>query len=1194
MAFTAYSDHLKQLHARIFEQDALDEQAIVHRLMQQANLSTQELSQTRELAIRLAKGVRNARLNAGSIDLLTQEFSLDSQEGIALMCMAEAMLRVPDTQTRNKLIRDKVVGQDWHSHIGKSSSLFVNATAWGLALTGKLLKEPDEKSLANALTSVLRRGGEGAVRSGVAFAMKLLGKQFVTGQSIEEAIEQAAGREKMGYRYSYDMLGEAALTPEDADAYYQSYAHTIDMVGKAAGQQGPILGPGVSVKLTGLHPRYEVTQYDRVEQEMYPRLLGLARKAKQWNIGFHLDQEEVARFPLTLEMLTRLAFEPELQGWDGLGISLQAYQKRGRAVVDYLIGLSQESGHRILVRLVKGAYWDTEIKRCQALGLDSYPVFTRKQHSDVSYLACAKALLAAQKEIFPQFATHNAYSIAAAHTLGQGKEYEFQCLHGMGETVYDQIVGEANLNKACRVYAPVGPYATLLAYLVRRLIENGANTSFVNQVVDSSVSIDDIVADPVLLAGRTQGRPNPATPLPRDLLAWRTGAATAGAISSDAGETNAALPPQVDANESVQMEAARQALQVAAEQGLAVWSQRAVSQRARVLEAAAQLLEQGYAPIQQALRAATQLTLAEAAEEQRWAADACRLYASRIAASNEFAQAQPLGVVLVVSPATSPLGWTLAHVAAALAVGNSVLIKTASGQEALALAVSQLLFQAGVHKAAVQVVVGRGKAIVKTLVSDDRTAAIAIGASRATVAEVRQTVKARAPQCRVFARSSGNASMVVDSSALPEQVISDAVFSAFDAAGLRANSLKLICLQDDVADKMLNMLQAMLGERTVGDPMDSTTDIGPLPSQQHADRFEAYLESLFAKGNKVVRYGRVQRRDVPCLVRPAIVELNSIEDLKHIQAAVNGPVLHVLRWKAKDLEALLSRLDEQLAPSFLGLHTRIYETAGEVLSMSKAPNVFVNRPVHIQRLGMQVDAAGAYDAEVSSLGPLVLYKLCKLASADIQVHQGPFKAMAEKSLRQYLNYPVLQEGKLMQRKRHEQTLLDERLRLLDGLCALAASQKIQIGTEQLRRYLTAAIRQMAAKEMPAFMGEENTLLLLPIGAVVCQGPSREGLLAQVMTAVATGNQVLVRAGADAQAYQQLLGPDVCRILTTASAAGSDVPVLSEQDAGLKPLSDHFYPWWQLLSERHITVNSSASGDNTQLMQQDEVELSTNA
>ncbi|MGN6651402.1 proline dehydrogenase family protein, partial [Trinickia sp.] len=491
---------LSTLRQRIYDATAMREEDVVQALMQEARMDPPTLAKAQELASRLAQGVRDARIDAGGVDLLTQEFSLDSREGIALMCLAEAMLRIPDTATRNQLIRDKIVDADWRAHIGKSPSLFVNATAWGLLVTGKLLKQPDENALAEALTRVVRKGGEAVVRAGVAYAMRMLGKQFVTGQTIEEAIGVARGRESNGYRYTYDMLGEAALTEEDAQAYFESYRHAIEAIGEDARARGPIEGPGVSVKISGLHPRYELPQRERVLSELYPRLLALAELSMRYGIGFHLDQEESARFDLTLEMLERLCREPSLRGWNGIGLSLQAYQKRGRAVADWIIALARSTGRRINIRLVKGAYWDTEIKLAQDAGAAGYPVFTRKVHSDVSYIACAKVLLNAPDAIFPQFASHNAFTIAAVHTLAEGKEYEFQCLHGMGETVYDQVVGPSKLGRACRIYAPVGPHATLLAYLVRRLLENGANSSFVNQIVDPAVSIADIVEDPVARA----------------------------------------------------------------------------------------------------------------------------------------------------------------------------------------------------------------------------------------------------------------------------------------------------------------------------------------------------------------------------------------------------------------------------------------------------------------------------------------------------------------------------------------------------------------------------------------------------------------------------------------------------------------------------------------------------------------------
>ncbi|MGL5500637.1 MAG: proline dehydrogenase family protein, partial [Plesiomonas shigelloides] len=504
-------------------------------LLEQARLPQAQSAQIHQLAYQLAEKLRNQKTasgRAGMVQSLLQEFSLSSQEGVALMCLAEALLRIPDKATRDALIRDKISNGNWQSHIGHSPSLFVNAATWGLLLTGRLVSTHNEAHLSSALSKMISKSGEPLIRKGVDMAMRLMGEQFVTGETIAEALANARKLEEKGFRYSYDMLGEAALTGADADRYLQSYQQAIHSIGKASNGRGIYEGPGISIKLSALHPRYSRAQYDRVMQELYPRLRDLTLLARRYDIGINIDAEEADRLEISLDLLEKLCFEPELAGWNGIGFVIQAYQKRCPQVIDFLTDLASRSRRRLMIRLVKGAYWDSEIKRAQTDGLEGYPVYTRKIYTDISYLACARKLLAVPNLIYPQFATHNAHTLAAIYHLAGHNyypgQYEFQCLHGMGEPLYEQVVGQVadgKLNRPCRIYAPVGTHETLLAYLVRRLLENGANTSFVNRIADTSLPLDELVADPVASAeqlaekeGRS-GLPHPKIPLPRDLYA---------------------------------------------------------------------------------------------------------------------------------------------------------------------------------------------------------------------------------------------------------------------------------------------------------------------------------------------------------------------------------------------------------------------------------------------------------------------------------------------------------------------------------------------------------------------------------------------------------------------------------------------------------------------------------------------------
>ncbi|OSI14085.1 bifunctional proline dehydrogenase/L-glutamate gamma-semialdehyde dehydrogenase, partial [Neisseria dentiae] len=494
-----------------------DEAEAVQDMLQRAQMSAAEQNGASQLARRLVAQVRENRKKASGVDALMHEFSLSSEEGVALMCLAEALLRIPDNATRNKLIQDKLADGDWKSHLNNSPSLFVNAAAWGLLITGKLTTPTSEQGLGAALTRMLGKGGEPLIRKGVDYAMRMLGKQFVTGQTIEEALQNGKEREKSGYRFSFDMLGEAAMTEADADRYYQDYVNAIHAIGKDAQNAGVYEGNGISVKLSAIHPRYVRAQHDRVTGELLPKLKQLFMLAKSYNIGLNIDAEEANRLELSLDLMEALVSDPDLAGFNGIGFVVQAYQKRCPFVIDYLVDLARRNKQRLMIRLVKGAYWDSEIKWAQVDGLDGYPVYTRKVHTDISYLACARKLLEAQDAVFPQFATHNAYTLAAVYQMGEGKEFEFQCLHGMGETLYDQVVGAQNLGRRVRIYAPVGTHETLLAYLVRRLLENGANSSFVNQIVDEKISIEELIRSPFDTVAEQGVRRHSALPLPREL-----------------------------------------------------------------------------------------------------------------------------------------------------------------------------------------------------------------------------------------------------------------------------------------------------------------------------------------------------------------------------------------------------------------------------------------------------------------------------------------------------------------------------------------------------------------------------------------------------------------------------------------------------------------------------------------------------
>lgn len=1234
--------NLSVLRQRIAGASALSEEVAVQAMMQAARMDADTLKTAQELAARLAQGVRDARIDAGGVDLLTQEFSLDSREGIALMCLAEAMLRIPDTETRNQLIRDKIVDADWRAHIGKSPSLFVNATAWGLLVTGKLLKQPDEKALTEALTNVLRKGGEAVVRAGVAYAMRMLGKQFVTGQTIEEAIGAAKGRESGGYRYSYDMLGEAALTDEDAQAYFESYRHAIEAIGEDAKGRGPIDGPGVSVKISGLHPRYELAQRERVLAELYPRLLQLAELAKKYGIGFHLDQEESARFELTLEMLERLCKDPSLRGWNGIGISLQAYQKRGRAVADWIIALARSTGRRINIRLVKGAYWDTEIKLAQDAGAAGYPVFTRKVHSDVSYIACAKALLDAPDAIFPQFATHNAFTIAAVHTLAGDKEYEFQCLHGMGETVYDQVVGPSKLGRPCRIYAPVGPHATLLAYLVRRLLENGANSSFVNQIVDPAVSIADIVEDPIAKAARTGGQAHAGIVAPAGVLPGRVNAA---ALSfGDSAEFEAALAdlrtnriaaasivagvqePAADATKLVYSAADNSELVgtvatsklatvaealAAATFASATWSHTPVNMRASILESVASELERKATRLGALLVLENGATLVDSAEEVRTAVNLCRLYAYQLNADTRLQSADGFGIVVSLSPVASPLSTLVGQIACSLATGNVVIAKPSSSANLIAYETVRLFLACGVPEGALQLVPGDGATVGRTLVSDRRVAAVLFSGSAKTSRSVAVQLAELQHSPKFYGSLASANSMIVDSSALPEQVISDAIVSAFKGAGQTASSLRILCLQDSTAEKVLRMLKGMLSERVTGNPLDVATDVGPVATHMTQERVEKYLDWLKSRGFSVTR-GKISGScRMGNYVAPAIVDIKDLASLPDIDLAVAGPVLHVVRWKTGEIDTLVDSLNE-LGCGVQGLHTRINETVGKLLSRTQANSVCINRSTHSAFVGMQpYGGVGACGTGPMSGGPLTLLTLTRSVPDSFTSPNGPFAASATLVSEKFYEFPFEgSDGKLRSRRDALEQSRTAAKSKLDALTTFALKRRLTTGSDAFAttsRKLKSIIDTLEPLTLPALTGEENTVELMPRGQVFCAGETPSSIVAQVIVASAFGNEVVLLKSSVSDELAKILAGG-CRVVDSADAGwllrgeieGVDpAVVLAEQKqansgfireaAAKRRVAVVFadvsgqYDWTQVVRERVTTVNASAAGGNTQLM-----------
>ncbi|HEY0963573.1 MAG TPA: bifunctional proline dehydrogenase/L-glutamate gamma-semialdehyde dehydrogenase PutA [Pseudomonadales bacterium] len=968
----------------------IDESTQVRRLLIESEENPAALARIRQRAHALVDTVRQRRLEGSGIDALMHEYELSTPEGIVLMCLAEALLRIPDQDTADSLIRDKLLQEDWRKHLGQSESLFVNASTFGLMLAGRVICA--DESLGgnghNVLGRLLQRSSEPVIRAMLKHAMRILGSQFVMGRSIEAALERAREDEAAGFRHSYDMLGEAARTQADAERYQQAYLHAIAAIGGAA-RGGPLRSPGISIKLSALHPRYEFAQGERVLKELYPRLLQLAEAARDADIGMTIDAEEAERLEPSLMLLLELMRSDSLRHWDGLGLAVQAYQKRAFDLVDWLGEQAAAQRRRLMVRLVKGAYWDSEIKRAQERGLDAYPVFTRKAATDVSYLACARRLLSQPARFYPQFATHNAHTAAAvlelarAAGIGTGS-MEFQRLHGMGAALHEQFMADTGF--PCRIYAPVGSYEDLLPYLVRRLLENGANSSFVNRIADDATPIARIIADPRELLATTQPLPHPRIPSPRKLYADRDNAkgldlndplvlrrlrasmAEAEAMTwhaapapgfSNTGTGDAVLDPSdrrrvvghVRTSTSDDIEVAV----VRATAAFVDWNATPVEQRAQCLDRAAALLEARMPAFIALCQREAGKTLGDAVAEVREAVDFCRYYAQR--ARSDFApQSLPgptgerntlvlegRGVFVCISPWNFPLAIFLGQVAAALVTGNAVIAKPAEQTPLIAAEATRVLIEAGVPAGALQLLPGSGSEVGARLVQDARVAGVAFTGGIDTAWAINRSLAARnAPIASFIAETGGVNAMLVDSSALPEQVIADVLSSAFQSAGQRCSALRLLLVQQEIAPDVLRMLAGAMAELAIGDPSDFATDVGPVIDAEALDRLQQHSRRMETEAKLIYRCTLPAGLEHGTYFAPVAFELDTLDQLP---GEVFGPILHVLRYAASERDALLDALNARGYGLTFGIHSRIDSTIAAVQQRIRAGNVYVNRNI---------------------------------------------------------------------------------------------------------------------------------------------------------------------------------------------------------------------------------------------------------
>lgn len=1232
-------DYITEFKEKTDFEDAINsawrraEPECVENLIEHSQLSEEMSQKIYDTAFNLAHSLRDRKSSSGKAGIvqgLLQEFSLSSQEGIALMCLAEALLRIPDSATRDLLIRDKINQGNWKDHLGQSNLMFVNAAAWGLMLTGKLMETPKQSSLSGVLTSLLARTGKGIIRKAVDVAMRMMGEQFVTGETIEEALDNAKVLEDKGFRYSYDMLGEAALTEHDADRYFDDYTQAIHAIGKASEGKDVYAGPGISIKLSALHPRYQRSQTERVHHELYPRILNLALLAKNYDIGLNIDAEEADRLELSLELLERLCFEPQLADWKGIGFVIQAYQKRCFYVVDYIIDLAQRSHKRLMIRLVKGAYWDSEIKKAQIDGFSDYPVFTRKVHTDLSYIACAKKLLAVPEQIYPQFATHNAQTLATIYQLADPQkyylgQYEFQCLHGMGEPLYEQVVGDISAKKLgipCRIYAPVGNHETLLAYLVRRLLENGANTSFVNRIADKNIPIEDLIENPAQEIIETAqkehqiGLKHPAIPLPHQLYQgirqnsqgfdladdsqlkalnqtvqhflkyqWNSYSLIdqSNVSDFDAANSQKILNPSdhtdivghVIEAESAQVDLALDN----AHRAFEAWKNTSKDFRASLLLKAADLMETRLQELMVLLCRESGKTYSNAIAEVREAVDFLRYYAAQMQSIDQ--HLTPLGTILCISPWNFPLAIFTGQISAALVAGNTVIAKPAEQTPLIAAQAIQILWEAGIPRSVVQLLPGHGETVGAKLSQDERIQGIMFTGSTEVAKILQKTVAQRlsptGQPIPLIAETGGQNAMIVDSSALTEQVVIDAVNSAFDSAGQRCSALRVLCVQEDNAATLIKMLKGAMQQLNIGQPILLKTDIGPVIDLEAQQNIANHIEMMRNKGHKIHQLAY----DTPSsdlnlgtFIVPTLIELPNLDDLKR---EVFGPVLHVITYKYGELKQLLAQINAKGYGLTMGLHTRIDETIQTTIEHAEVGNLYINRNIVGAVVGVQpFGGEGLSGTGPKAGGPIYLYKLMQQAELAT-VAFGTVKNISEQ-----LNLTpseVQQQFQLWAKQQYPQIKLHAYISPL-ALYALPGP------TGESNQY------HIVARHRIAVIAEDENALLNQFNAVMTLN-SQVGILATNALALKMIQSMPKNLQKQFFMINDLSNDEFDAVLHQGSTQNLKVlqTTIAQRQGAIVGVTHHDandkIPLAALLIERAISINTAAAGGNASLMTLDQ-------
>lgn len=990
---------LIELRDRLRAAKHADEVGVVTHLLRSHGLTPAERTGIHDRAVAIVEAARLRRRELGPLDNFLQEFGLSNNEGIALMCIAECLLRIADPETADRLIAEKIAQGQWDAHLGRSDSAFVNAAAWGLMLTGKItdLERGGERDAGGFLKRLVARSGESVIRTAMGQAMRVMGGHFVLGRTIKEAMAEARKAKPAGTVHSYDMLGEGARTWEQASRYLDAYVKAIDAVGAEAAGRGPMAAPGVSIKLSALHPRYVQAQHDDVMARLVPAVKGLAKQAKRWDINLTIDAEEADRLELSQDILAALAHDPELAGWNGLGLAIQAYSKRTHLLVDWLVDLARAAGRRLMVRLVKGAYWDTEIKMSQIASHDDYPVFTRKAATDLSYLVCARKMLAAKDAIYPQFATHNAYTIAAIlHLAGDNRDLEFQRLHGMGELLYTAAREVLPAFPRVRIYAPVGTHEDLLPYLVRRLLENGANSNFVNAYMDPDVPVSDVVADPAAFLEREGMLRHPRIPTPADIygserpnskgfdltapdkvdaLQVEMNAAlartwTAGPIVGGVQLDGPAQPVTDPANRARSVGSVVHADKAAVERALTLahgaqplWDRTGADHRAAILDRAADLMEEDTPALLALLVREAGKTLPDAVAEVREAVDFCRYYAAQARTGltpvllpgptgerNEL-HLTGRGTFACISPWNFPLAIFTGQVVAALVTGNAVIAKPAEQTPLIAAEAVRMLHRAGVPGDVLHLLPGDGETVGAALVADARIAGVCFTGSTETGRAINRSLANRdGAIVPLIAETGGQNCMIVDSTALLEQVVDDCVTSAFQSAGQRCSAMRVLFAQEDIADKLADMLAGAMDLIRLGDPMDVATDVGPVIDDAARDILINHASRMDAEARLIKAVGVPDALQNGTFFGPRLYEIDSLSRLKR---EVFGPVLHMVRFKAADLDKVATEIAATGYGLTFGVHSRLEGRAQSLFKALPVGNTYINRNMVGAVVGVQ-------------------------------------------------------------------------------------------------------------------------------------------------------------------------------------------------------------------------------------------------